>query len=193
MIKIGILGGIFDPVHNGHLHIADGILRKLDLSKVFMVPAGDPPHKEQSPYASGLHRLNMLNIAIAENPAFEILDIELNRPGKSFSVDTLRELKESYPDWELFFIIGSDNLSEILTWKNPERIFKLANIVLVNRPGNDLPPSEIDLPGEVIELKLPGLNISSTQIRQYIKDDVPCQYLLPPDVERYILDNSLYL
>jgi nicotinate-nucleotide adenylyltransferase len=192
MTKIGILGGIFDPVHIGHLHIADGILRKLGLSKIYFVPAGAPPHKIMSPYASGEHRLEMLHIALNNNPAFDILDIEIKRPGKSYSVDTLIALRDERPDWKLYFIIGGDNLTEINSWKNPVMIFKLSHVVLVNRPDSIKQLHEVTLPGDVTEVYLPGLNISSTEIRKYIRDRTPCKYLLPAGVEEYILKNRIY-
>jgi nicotinate-nucleotide adenylyltransferase len=192
MVKIGILGGVFDPVHNGHLHIADGVLRTLNLSRVFFIPAGDPPHKDESPVADGTRRMDMLFMAIENNPAFDVLDIEIRREGKSYTVDTLKQLKLEFPEWEIYFIIGGDNLTEIRGWKDPERIFRLSNVVLVNRHGVHKKPSEMDLPGGFIEIELPELNISSTEIREYFKRGIPCRYLMPPGVENYIIENGIY-
>ena len=192
MIKVGILGGVFDPVHIGHLHIADGVLRVLGLNKIYFVPAGEPPHKANAPIASGEHRIEMLRIAIRDNPAFDLLDLEIKRPGKSYSVDTLTQLRNEHPEWDLHFVIGADNLNEMLSWKDPERIFKLSTVILVNRPGTTGAPADADLPGKVFEVQLPGLGISSTEIRRFVKEGTPVRYLLPPRVEEFIMENRLY-
>jgi len=192
LIKIGILGGIFDPVHIGHLHIADSVMKQSNLAKVILIPAGDPPHKLSSPYASGFHRMNMLCMATADNPCMEIWDIELKRSGKSYTVDTLTEISKLHNDWKLHFIIGRDNLSEVLTWKNYAKIFKLSEVILVNRPGYSQEKENINLPGDVTEIEFPDLDISSTGIREYIKKDLSCRYLLPSGVENYIFENKLY-
>ncbi len=193
MRKVGILGGIFDPVHIGHLHIGDGVCRKLGLDKLLLLPSGDPPHKQDSPVASGEDRLRMLKRAAADNPQFEIVDIELKRRGKSYTADTLKQLREKNPDWELYFIIGCDNLTEIQTWKTPEKIFELAKVVSVNRPGYDIAPQKVELPGKVINVTLPGVHLSSTDIRRYLKEGISCRYLLPPGVEDYIIEHKLYM
>ncbi|MBD3234653.1 MAG: nicotinate-nucleotide adenylyltransferase [candidate division Zixibacteria bacterium] len=192
MRKVGILGGIFDPVHIGHLHIGDGVCRKLGLEKLLLVPSGDPPHKKDSPVASGEHRLRMLKNAVADNSLFEITDIELKRRGKSYTADTLKQLRQENPDWEPYFIIGGDNLTEIPTWKTPEKIFMLAKVVVVNRPGYDAGTESSQLPGEAINITLPGINLSSTDIRGYIRGGISCRYLLPPGVEDYIIKHKLY-
>ncbi|MBD3169202.1 MAG: nicotinate-nucleotide adenylyltransferase [candidate division Zixibacteria bacterium] len=192
MRKVGLLGGVFDPVHLGHLHIGDGARRKLGLDVVYLIPAGDPPHKSQSPYAGAEHRLRMLRMAIAGNDGFRVMDIELKREGKSYTAETLAEIRDEFPDWKLYFIIGGDNLSEILDWKTPERIFELAEVVLVNRPNMQKNVGEVELPGDVTAVTLPELDISSSGIRDYIKEGIPCRYLLPPGVEEYIIENGLY-
>ncbi len=191
MEKVGILGGVFDPIHIGHLHIADGALRILGLSKIIFIPSGDPPHKARSPFASGECRSEMILMATADNPAFDLSYLELNREGKSYTADTLDSLRRTNPDWKMYFIMGGDNRAEILAWKQPERIFALAEVVIVNRPGFD-DDADIKLPWETIEIDLPGIDLSSSQIRRFIKDKIPCRYLLPPGVEDYIVRKGLY-
>ncbi|PJA29578.1 MAG: nicotinic acid mononucleotide adenylyltransferase [candidate division Zixibacteria bacterium CG_4_9_14_3_um_filter_46_8] len=192
MKKVGVLGGVFDPIHIGHMHIADGVLRTLGLSKVILIPAGDPPHRRSSPIALGNHRYEMLKLAVSDNLQIEVSDLELRRSGKSYSVDTLIELRRIHPDWEIHFIMGADNLGEILTWKEPEKLFELSRVVVVTRPGARSRSNEINLPGRVMEIDLPGIDISSTQIRNALKDAKPCRYLLPPGVETYIGRHKLY-
>jgi nicotinate-nucleotide adenylyltransferase len=197
-VKIGVIGGTFDPIHYGHLIIAEEARVKVGLAKVIFIPAGNPPHKLRRPYSPAHHRYKMVELAIASNPYFEISPIEINRPGPSYSVDTMAILREEMgPNVELYFIMGVDSLAGILTWHKPEELIKLCKIIAVNRPGYgvDIDALNSIIPGikeQVIFIKAPEIGISSTEIQQRVREGLPIRYLVPPEVERYIYENKLY-
>ncbi len=197
-VKIGIIGGTFDPIHYGHLIIAEEARVKVGLVKVIFIPAGTPPHKLRRPYSPAHHRYRMVELAIASNPYFEASPIEVNRPGPSYSVDTVSMLREEMGSGvELYFIMGVDSLAGILTWHKPEEFIKLCKIVAVNRPGYGVDIDALDnvLPGikkQVIFIKAPEIGISSTEIQERVREGLPIKYLVPPEVERYIYEHNLY-
>jgi len=198
MMRIGILGGTFDPIHYGHLVIAEEARVKVGLAKVIFVPAGHPPHKLRRPYSPAHHRLKMVEMAVASNPYFEVSLVDIKRPGPSYSVDTVRILQEELgPQAELFFIMGVDSLAGILTWHKPEVFIRQCKIVAVNRPGYgvDINALETVLPGikeRVLFIKAPEIGISSTELQQRVREGLPIKYQVPPEVERYIYEHNLY-
>lgn len=192
--KVGIFGGTFDPIHAGHLITAQEVLIKCGLEKVIFVLSADPPHKERRPLTWAEDRLRMVSLAIEDDPRFEVSSMELERPGKSYTVDTLRQMRESFgPEVELCFIIGADNVPEIRTWKEPERIFDLTEVIVATRPGFE--PRSMDAPfaERMTFIPTPEIAISSTEIRQRIKRGQPIRYWVPKEVGRYIAEKRLYV
>lgn len=195
--RIGIIGGTFDPVHIGHLIIAEEAWYRLGLARVIFVPASVPPHKPDEPVSEREHRYRMTVLATEDNPAFEVSRMEFERPGPSYTVDTLAELKRLHgEDTELFFIMGADSVLEITTWHRPDEIVRLCTVVAAARPGYDLARAERSLPHEFLEridfLEVPDIDISSTELRERVMAGVPIRYLIPPSVEKYIYENRLY-
>jgi len=188
-IRLGVMGGTFDPIHYGHLVAASEAAANFNLDKVVFVPTGEPWQKQE--ITSAQHRYKMTELAISGNSNFEISDLDIKRPGPTYTVDTLLDLKTEYPDADLYFITGADAISQILTWKNVEKIWGLAQFVGVSRPGHTL-----EVPnsphGAVSLLEIPALAISSTDIRGRVKAGKPIDYLLPDSVIDYIETNNLY-
>ena len=198
-MKIGILGGTFDPVHLGHLIIAEEAVASLGLDRVIFVPAGDPWMKAGIPISPGPNRLAMVLAAVAGNPAFHVSPVELDRNGPSYTVDTLEELQEDYgSQTELFFIIGADALKDFGQWRKPERVLELCTLAVVGRPAQEA----LDL--SVLEAMIPGIgnrvemvygvaiSVSSTDIRERIAEDRSIRHLVPPAVESFIREHGLY-
>ncbi len=190
MARVGILGGTFDPPHNGHIAIARAALKELGLDKVVFIPARVPPHKTKRIIASPEDRFNMLRLAIDAYPDFEISRIELDRPGPSYTADTLERLRAIDPEAELVLLIGTDNVSEIEGWHEPERIATLATLAAANRPGFVPGGKYAD---KVAYFDMPPTDISSTEVRNRIRADKPITDLVPPDVESYIIKRRLYI
>lgn len=197
MMKVGILGGSFDPVHLGHLIMAEEARVKLELDEVLFIPAGHQwlKGRELSP---SHHRWEMLSLAIKSNPFFKPSRIEIDRPGPSYTVDTLSLLHKEREGDEFFFLLGWDALKELPSWKEPGRIIKLCRLVALPRPPF-LPPDlialEKALPGvssRVILLEAPLIYISSTEIRERVKRGLSIRYLVPEAVEGYIFSHGLY-
>ena len=198
-MKIGVLGGTFDPVHVGHLTIAEEIRVRLGLSQVIFVPAGLPWMKTDHEIASRVHRLEMVRLAIASNPCFEVLATEIEEPGPSYSVDTIEKLAEQLgPVTTLFFIVGPDALATISCWKDPSRLVRLCQIIAVTRPHTpqaDLRVLESAIPGISARIRfidVTQIDVSSTEIRRRVKAGVPIRYMVPRAVERYICKHKLY-
>lgn len=200
MMKIGIMGGTFDPIHIGHLILAESARESLNLNKIIFIPTGINPFKIDKNTASPVHRLEMLKLAIESNEHFTISSIEIERSGITYTIDTMKALREKYKEDELYFIVGSDIVFQIEKWKDFKDIFKLCKFVLVNRPGNDC--NEID--NKIKELNLryaisfirinsPYIDISSSDIRNRIKNNKSIKYLVPLKVEEYIKKNNLYM
>lgn len=190
---LGMLGGTFNPIHYGHLRIAEKVQKVLGLKEIIFVPSARPPHKSESGLPSPKDRYEMVKLAIAKYPFFSISDIELKRRGKSWTIDTVRTFKKFYPKFKIYFIIGADTLSEIPTWKDYKKLLKICRFVVINRPGYSIKVSKmLNIIGNFIKVKIPGINISSTEIRKRIKDRESIKKLVPEDVEKYIENKRLY-
>ena len=197
MTRVGLLGGTFDPPHYGHLLAAQETAWQLHLDRVLFLPAHQNPLKRDDPSSAAHDRCEMVALAIADNPTFELSRLDLDRPPPSYSADLLRAL--SSPDHELFFLIGADILPELPKWREPDEILRLARLVVVNRPGAPEPdPDSLSAAlrghrGLIYRVHIPGVDVSSTEIRKRVVAGQPIRYLTPPAVERYIAENRLYL
>ena len=199
-MKTGVLGGTFDPIHIGHLILANEIREAAGLDNVLFVPAYSPPHKTASDTAPGEHRLQMVALAVADRPSFEASDIELRRGGVSYTVETIAELKRERPDDELYFIIGADTVPELVSWHKIEELVGLCRVLIGGRPGHELrwEPLEKVLPEQRVGELRSGvvvttpIGISSTCIRSRIREGRSIKYLVPREVEEYIVEHSLY-
>lgn len=200
MQRIGVYGGTFDPIHIGHLIIAEHAREQLELDRVFFVPSGNPPHKASDRISSARQRLEMVQLAIAGNADFALCDFEVRRETVSFTVDTLRHLSESQADAELFLLLGADNLHDLPRWRQPKEIAALAHLCFAGRPGiqldfsvlNDILSSEHAQDVRTHQLTAPLLEISSTQIRRRVSEGKSVRYLVPPPVHAYIQTEKLY-
>jgi len=196
MKRIGIFGGTFNPPHIAHSIIAENIREQFTLDKIIFIPSGVPPLKEGSETISAKHRLNMARLAFGHNDNFEVSDIEINiSPGKSYTVDTLLRFKEIYKKDEVKFylIIGIDNLIDFPKWKNPEKLFLLSEVVVVNRPFYTVQEAKPEYSSSAIFAKVPSLEISSVMLRDFVKNKKSIRYFVHPEVEKYIFENKLYL
>ena len=217
--RIGLLGGTFNPVHNGHLAIAHQTREALQLDRVILIPTGDPPHKPLEHLAPAKDRYEMVRLAIESDTALSISDVDVRRSGKSYSIDTVRLLQQEYGrETRLYFLIGLDAFLELPTWRDPETLLTLCSFVVLSRPGlsfqalSALPliprlpqASLLDLdagrsvrldtavgPQSLICLRLPPSDVSASDIRAKIARGVPTANLLPPAVESYILQHHIY-
>jgi nicotinate-nucleotide adenylyltransferase len=196
-VNIGVLGGTFDPIHIGHLVIAEEARIKLGLSEVLFVPAGQPWLKLDRNITPAVHRVEMVRRAIADNPHFKLYTLEVERAGPSYTVDTLTMLRKQLgSEASLFFILGRDTLAELPLWKEPQKVVQLCRLVAPPRLGSrDLKHLEKAIPGllaKVIQLDMPVIGISSSEIRQRIAQGLPIRYLVPPEVEKYITEHKIY-
>lgn len=198
-MRLGIFGGSFDPVHYGHLILAEQCREQCELDEVWFVPARQPPHKTARHLSPEKARLEMLELATAGHEAFRVSDIELRREGLSYTVDTLQQLHDEGPQRELFFLIGGDSLFDLPHWREPDRIAELATIVAVNRAGRRLPErSELEqllgpsLAARIKLVTMPAVDLSSTDIRARVQQGRSIRYLVPRAVEQYILEHGLY-
>ena len=196
-MNIGVLGGTFDPTHIGHLVVAEEARIKLGLGEVLFTPAGHPWLKQDRAITSAVHRVEMVRRAIADNPHFKLSTLEVERPGLSYTVDTLTILRKQLGrEVRFFFILGRDTLAELPLWKEPQKVVELCRLVVPPRLGSrDLKHLETALPGlmeKVIQLDMPVIGISSSEIRQRIAQGLPIRYLVPAEVERYITEHSIY-
>jgi len=188
-MRIGILGGTFDPIHFGHLYLAEKICQNLNLKKIIFVPTYVTPHKKDVDISSAIDRYRMVSLAIAKNKGFEISDIEIKRKGRSYSVETLKALRKRYgASAEIFFITGSDSLKDIDKWKNLKAITRLCKFAVVKRPGFGLR----NIPSNFIVLKISAKDISATMVRQRIKDGKGVEKMVPRSVRNYINKHRLY-
>ena len=187
--KLGILGGTFNPVHVGHLILAQESAEKLGLDKVVFVPSNIPPHKSETSVIKAEDRYNMLLFAIQGNPLFEVSRLEIERPGRSYSVESMKEFRIVYgKEAGLFFITGSDSLKEISTWKDLKGIFKLVKFVVAEREGYPLE----GVPEEAQVIRITPIGISSSLIRERIGKSRSIRYLVPDGVLGYIEEKRLY-
>ncbi|MFH1622697.1 MAG: nicotinate-nucleotide adenylyltransferase [Candidatus Omnitrophota bacterium] len=187
-MRIGIFGGTFNPIHFGHLVLAEQAYEKLNLDKVIFIPSYFPPHKDVPNIVSATHRYKMVSLAIQGNPRFKISDIEIKRKGRSFLIDTLRQLSKIYPKSELYFISGSDVSNQISKWNSIEEIFSLAKFVLAKRPGYRLKRYNRG----ISVISITELDISSSLVRRKIKLGQSIHYLMPLRVIKYIKEKRLY-
>ncbi|MGH2615649.1 MAG: nicotinate-nucleotide adenylyltransferase [Thermomicrobiales bacterium] len=195
--RIGVLGGTFDPVHNGHLHIARELREALALDRVIWVPAGRPPHKAGQIVSSDRDRLQMLELALAGSPVDEISTIDIDRHGPSYTADTLELLNEQLAPGTLYFLMGEDSLRDLPTWHDPDRILRVAELAVAARPG-------VDADLETVAITIPTLHsrihvvptkevpYSSSDIRNRVQNGEPISALVPPAVARYIHEHGLY-
>ena len=196
--RVGVLGGTFDPIHIGHLVAAEEARAQLRLDRVVFVPAGLPPHKLTEHVSSADHRLAMVKLAIVRNPYFTVSRVDIDRFGPCYTVDTIELLREEWgSDVELYFIMGSDSLADILTWHQPERLIRLCRLVVMERPGYRADMGELErlLPGiasRVHFINSPQLDISSTDIQRRVRERLPIKYQVPEAVEDYIYEHELY-
>lgn len=199
--RIGIIGGSFDPVHMGHLIIAQDALERLELSEVVFIPAAVPPHKQHLQQAESDHRLNMLKLSLEADLRFSVSDIEIARGGVSYSIDTVQSLKAERPGVEWVMIIGADTLVDLHTWYKIDELLDLCDVASFLRPGEgsvaDISdkiqlskPCKEKLLNNLIEAHL--IEISSTEIRMRVAEGLGIRYLVPPEVEMYIYEHGLY-
>ena len=209
-MNLGVFGGTFNPIHVAHLRVAEQVREALWLERVLWIPSADPPHKRGS-IAPAVHRLEMVRIATASNPSFEVLDLELRREGPSYTVDTLTELAHRNPAARLWFLIGTDALEELHTWYRPEALLELASFAVLNRPGTGTKPLErrlaeplaaalkrgptgLEHPSgqEVREVPVSELAVSASDLRRRIARGSTVRYLVPDAVIDYIEKHRLY-
>ncbi|MEG0075553.1 MAG: nicotinate-nucleotide adenylyltransferase [Eubacterium sp.] len=200
MAKIGLLGGSFNPIHTGHLLLAESARDQYGLDKVLFIPAGNNPFKELNKEIEKQHRLKMVELAIASNPNFEVLTVELERPGMTYTIDTINQVKEIYPECEFYFITGADIMFEITLWKGAPDLLESVNFITTFRPGyshNRLDTRIEELQeiynAKIFKLFTSEMDIASSDIRGRVKNGYSIKYLLPDSVERYIKKNGLYL
>lgn len=190
MGKVGIFGGTFDPIHNGHLITTQSVRELRNLDKIIFVPSFVSPHKPNIKSASPKHRLNMIKLAIEGIDFFDYSEYEIDKGGISYTVDTLQEFKKRYN--ELEFIIGYDNIFTFHTWKNPDEILELAKIIVLKRKSS-IPRSFIDkFVKAATFVQTRGIEISATDIRERVKKGMPINFLVPEKVKEYIYKNNLY-
>lgn len=196
MKRLGIFGGTFDPVHNGHLIMAENVKDQMHLDEVLFIPSRIPPLKNVDNVSESFHRVNMLKLAIAGNDAFSFSDVELNMSGTepNYTVKTLLKLREVYPKDEVKFylIIGMDQLINLHKWKDPGKLFLLSEVIVINRPGYLIQQVENDYSRQGIFVPVPNIDISATDIRFRINEKRSIKYLVPHAVENYIYENNLY-
>ncbi|MFT4221084.1 MAG: nicotinate-nucleotide adenylyltransferase [Microbacterium sp.] len=187
--RIGVMGGTFDPIHHGHLVAASEVAQSFDLDEVVFVPTGRPWQKAE--VTPSEDRYLMAVIATASNPRFTVSRADIDRDGPTYTIDTLRDLREERPDAELFFITGADAIAQILSWRDHDELWNLAHFVAVSRPGHVLSIEALPA-GKVSRLEIPALAISSTDCRERVRDGHPVWYLVPDGVVQYIAKHHLY-
>jgi nicotinate-nucleotide adenylyltransferase len=192
-MRLGLFGGTFDPIHVGHLILAEQCRESRGLDQVWFVVANEPPHKRGLKRTAVHHRLEMVRLAVAGNSAFAVSEIEAERSGPSYSVDTLAQIQAERPGDELFFLIGGDSLVDLPTWREPERIARLASIVVVNRPGSsaELPDLGADARPFAF-VTIPPIGVSSSDLRRRLAEGRSVRYMVPSAVAAYIDSHKLY-
>jgi nicotinate-nucleotide adenylyltransferase len=190
--RLGVMGGTFDPIHNGHLVAASEVAHLFSLDEVVFVPTGQPWLKSEQKVTAAEDRYLMTVIATASNPRFSVSRVDIERSGPTYTIDTLRDVREVYPpDTELFFITGADALAQMLSWRDMDELFTLAHFIGCTRPGHQL--SDPGLPnGRVSLVEVPALAISSTECRQRVRSGEPIWYLVPDGIVQYINKRGLY-
>ena len=199
-MNIGVMGGTFDPIHNGHIVVAEETRSRLNLAEVLFVPAGQPWLKADRPVSSVEHRLQMVSLTIADKPYFKLVTLEIERAGPSYTIDTIGELQKRLGiEGELFFILGLDSLSHLTQWRDASRLITMCRLVAVPRPGysppdlNSLEASIPRLSQRLIILDKPETDISATEIRERVSRDLSISHLVPEPVGKYIRQHKLYM
>lgn len=197
MARIGIFGGTFDPIHHGHLIVAEVMMEELGLDRVLFLPAGQPPHKLDRVITPAFHRLTMLQLALQDNPHFALSFVDVERPGPCYTVDSLAILRQEYPDDELFFLMGEDSLRDLPTWREPNRIAEQALLAVALRPNVEVNleavftavPAARD---RVVLVQVPLIQIAASDIRRRVAEGRTIRYQVPRPVEQYIERHGLY-
>ncbi len=197
-LRLGILGGTFDPPHFGHLRMAAAALAQLALDKVLFAPVGVQPLKQDEPSSPPEHRARMVELAIADEPRFALSRADLDRPGPHYTVDLLTIIRQQYPAARLWFIMGEDSLSDLLRWRDPDRILQLARLAVLRRPGYEpdwdaLDRALPDLHAQIDWIEHAEIDISATDIRQRAHNGLPLTTLAPERVIAYLVEQGLYV
>ena len=197
--RLGIMGGTFDPIHYGHLVAAEMARGEFNLSKVLFIPSGTPPHKIRRDVSAANLRYEMVELAIKDNPEFDLSALEIERKGLSYTVETIRILRRTWPEHELYFITGTDALLEIFSWREAEEILTMIQFIGAARPGFDasdfllkVQHEHPETQGRIHYLEVPALAISSTDIRSRVRHGQPIRYLLPEPVRLFLQKHGLY-
>ncbi|MBS6564379.1 MAG: nicotinate-nucleotide adenylyltransferase [Clostridiales bacterium] len=197
--QLGIMGGTFDPIHNGHIQMAQKCMEKFALDEVIFLPAGEPPHKRNYAVTDKYKRLEMTRLAVKEIPGFSVSDIEIERGGYTYTIDSLRELGQIYKNARFFYIIGADTLGELYTWRNIEEVARLTKFLVVGR--SNIPSEALhnaaarvreDFGGQLLDAQFNGPELSSTFIRDLARKGAPLEGYVPLNVARYIKENNIY-
>lgn len=200
-MRIGIFGGTFDPIHLGHLIVAEQCREQVPLDEVWFLPAARPPHKGRSPLTPFDRRIDMIELAIAGHPQFRVSDVENHRPGPSYTADTLTELRQARPEVDWHLILGADSLADLPQWYDPVRIISLATLLVVTRPGWEAPSANslrqalgltAEQPLRLRAVESPLIDISSRDLRRRVAEGRSIRYLVPSAVAAYIADKKLY-
>lgn len=199
-IRLGIMGGTFNPIHHGHLVMAEEVRNKFELDKVIFVPTGTPPHKKSEELVSAQDRYLMTVLATMTNLCFEVSTIEIEREGVSYTIDTISEFKKVYgQETKIYFITGADAILSIFTWKDMDHLLESCEFIAATRPGYCLEELRTNIEAinpdylkHIHLVEVPGIAVSSTDVRERIRDNKPIKYLMPETVESYIIKNKLY-
>jgi nicotinate-nucleotide adenylyltransferase len=198
--SLGLMGGTFDPIHLAHLVTAEGVFEQFALDKIIFIPTGVPPHKRSHVVTAARHRFEMVRLATAGNPRFEVSRVEIDREGLSFTVDTLQEMKTlNPPGSRLYFITGTDAILGVETWREPERLMRMCQFIAVQRPGLDPEAARQGLDRleeryncRILRADVPAIDTSSSDIRRRVGELRSIRYLVPEAVETYIHEHGLY-
>ncbi len=192
-MKLAIMGGTFNPPHLGHLICAEQVYDHFKFDKLLFVPSARPPHKDNSELLDAQHRCMMTLLATRDNPHFEVSRIELDRPGRSYSIETVRELRRKYGrDVEIHWIVGADSILEMFSWKDVDELLSICTFIAINRPGYDLSQADERFLKRIEFFKVTDVDISASEIRRRVRQGESIKYLVLLDVERYIHENCLY-
>jgi nicotinate-nucleotide adenylyltransferase len=198
-MRIGLYGGTFDPIHLGHLILAETCREQCRLDQVVFIPAGNPPHKQGHELTNGAQRADMVEFAVAGYPEFVVNRSEIKKAGPSYTIETLQTFRQDHPDDELFLLMGSDSLNEFLLWKEPREIATLASLIVVNR-GRIAPPNlgplvphlGADAVDRIRCITMPGIDLSASELRDRARNEQSLRYLTPRAVERFIVEHKVY-